>query len=238
MKERGERGSVTPLIIGFAVVVALLVAVVVDASAAYLRRQGLNSAADSAALAATDGIQGEEVYTHGLGKRADIDQVRPAGTSPPTSRPVESVDGSPASTTRSRPRPTRWWCEWSRRWICPCGCLASGRTYPSEVRPLRSSSCPIEGQTGRSPACAPPALMVVSILLEADPLVAVSTLDQDGALGDDPDPPSDGGVSLGHVLRTDDGALLVERSVLGHVINGATQALRAPSKTNVDATTG
>jgi hypothetical protein len=73
MTDRGERGSVTPLIIGFAVVVALLVAVVVDASAAYLRRQGLNSAADSAALAATDGIQGEEVYTHGLGKRAEID---------------------------------------------------------------------------------------------------------------------------------------------------------------------
>lgn len=68
-----ERGSVIPLIIGFTVVVAMLVAVVVDASAAYLRRQGLNSAADSAALAATDGIQGEEVYTHGLGKRAEID---------------------------------------------------------------------------------------------------------------------------------------------------------------------
>lgn len=70
---RDEHGSVTPLIIGFVVVVALLVAVVVDASAAYLRRQGLNSAADSAALAATDGIQGEEVYTAGLGKRAQID---------------------------------------------------------------------------------------------------------------------------------------------------------------------
>lgn len=62
-----------PLIIGFAVVVALLVAVVVDASAAYLRRQGLNSAADAAALAATDGIQGEEVYAKGLGERAEID---------------------------------------------------------------------------------------------------------------------------------------------------------------------
>ena len=72
---RGERGSVTPLIIGFAVVVALVVAVVVDASAAYLRRQGLNSAADAAALAATDGIQGAEVYTRGLGERAEIDPV-------------------------------------------------------------------------------------------------------------------------------------------------------------------
>ena len=74
-RQHTEAGSVTPLIIGFAVVVAMLVAVVVDASAAYLRRQGLNSAADAAALAATDGIQGEEVYTHGLGKRAEIDPV-------------------------------------------------------------------------------------------------------------------------------------------------------------------
>lgn len=74
-RSRDERGSVTPLIIGFAVVVALLVAVVVDASAAYLRRQGLDSAADAAALAATDGIQGEEVYTRGLGRRAEIDPV-------------------------------------------------------------------------------------------------------------------------------------------------------------------
>ena len=73
MRRREERGSVTPLIIGFAVVVALLGAVVVDASAAYLRRQGLNSGDDSAALAATAGIQGEEVYTHGLGRRAAID---------------------------------------------------------------------------------------------------------------------------------------------------------------------
>jgi hypothetical protein len=70
---RSDLGSVTPLIIGFTVVVALLVAAVVDASAAYLRRQGLNSAADAAALAATDGIQGEHVYTQGLGERAEID---------------------------------------------------------------------------------------------------------------------------------------------------------------------
>ncbi len=73
MRPRDERGSVTPLIIGFAVVVALLVAVVVDASAAYLRRQGLNSAADAAALSATDGLQGEQVYTQGLSERAEID---------------------------------------------------------------------------------------------------------------------------------------------------------------------
>lgn len=70
---RTERGSITPLVIGFALLVAVLVAVVVDASAAYLRRQGLDSLADAAALAATDGLQGDRVYTHGLGDRAEID---------------------------------------------------------------------------------------------------------------------------------------------------------------------
>lgn len=72
-RARDEAGSITPLIIGFAVVVAMLVAVVVDASAAYLRRQGLNSLSDAAALAATEGLQGEQVYTTGLGERASID---------------------------------------------------------------------------------------------------------------------------------------------------------------------
>ncbi len=70
---RGDRGSVTPLIIGFALILATLVAVVVDASAAYLRRQGMNSLADAAALSATDGLQGDQVYEHGLGERARID---------------------------------------------------------------------------------------------------------------------------------------------------------------------
>jgi Flp pilus assembly protein TadG len=70
---RDERGSITPLIIGFALLVAVLVAVVVDASAAYLRRQSLDSLADAAALAATDGLQGDQVYTHGLDDRASID---------------------------------------------------------------------------------------------------------------------------------------------------------------------
>ena len=70
---RGERGQTTLLIIGFAVVAVMLVAVVVDASAAYLRRSGLDSLADGAALAAADGIQGRQVYEGGLGDRARID---------------------------------------------------------------------------------------------------------------------------------------------------------------------
>jgi uncharacterized membrane protein len=72
-RPRSEVGTVAVLIIGFTVVIAMMVAVVVDASAAYLRRQSLSSLADGAALAAADGIQGEQVYTTGLGERAAID---------------------------------------------------------------------------------------------------------------------------------------------------------------------
>ena len=72
-RARGERGQTSLLIIGLAVVVVMLVVVVVDASAAYLRRQSLSSLADGAALAAADGIEGEQAYTGGLGERALID---------------------------------------------------------------------------------------------------------------------------------------------------------------------
>jgi hypothetical protein len=62
-----ERGSTIPLIVGFAIVVLLLVAVVVDTSAAYLRRQGLDTVADGAALRGADlGASGLEVYADGL----------------------------------------------------------------------------------------------------------------------------------------------------------------------------
>lgn len=70
---RDQAGQTSVLIIGFAVVVVMMVVVVVDASAAYLRRQGLDSLADGAVLAAADGVQGEQVYRGGLGDRARID---------------------------------------------------------------------------------------------------------------------------------------------------------------------
>jgi uncharacterized membrane protein len=70
-----ERGTITVLVVGFLVVLALLTAVVVDASAAYLRRQSVNSLADGAALAAADGAQGAAVYENGLGDRAPLDPV-------------------------------------------------------------------------------------------------------------------------------------------------------------------
>lgn len=70
-----ERGTITVLVVGFLVVLGLLTAVVVDASAAYLRRQSVNGLADGAALAAADGAQGAAVYEHGLGERAPLDPL-------------------------------------------------------------------------------------------------------------------------------------------------------------------
>lgn len=65
---RDERGQSSVMIIGFAAVVLLLVAVVVDAGAAYLERQGLDSLADGAALYGADAAaEGREVYRGGLG---------------------------------------------------------------------------------------------------------------------------------------------------------------------------
>lgn len=67
MSRRGEAGQTTLLIVGLAVVLLMTVAVVVDASAAFLHRQGLDTLADGAALAAADaGASGEEVYTQGV----------------------------------------------------------------------------------------------------------------------------------------------------------------------------
>ncbi len=62
-----ERGQTTLMIVGFAFVLAMAVAMVVDASAAYLQRQGLDTVADGAALRGADlGATGREVYTGGV----------------------------------------------------------------------------------------------------------------------------------------------------------------------------
>jgi len=67
MPPRDEAGQATLMIVGFTVVLAMLVATVVDASAAYLQRQGLNTVADGAALRGADlGATGREVYTAGV----------------------------------------------------------------------------------------------------------------------------------------------------------------------------
>jgi hypothetical protein len=60
---RDDTGSTVPLIIGFALVILVLIAVVTDATAAYLDRQSLESLAEAAALQGADlGAQGREVY--------------------------------------------------------------------------------------------------------------------------------------------------------------------------------
>jgi len=62
-RRRTDRGSTLPLQIFLGLILLVLVAVVVDASAAYLRRQSLATLAEGAALQAADlGAQGVEMY--------------------------------------------------------------------------------------------------------------------------------------------------------------------------------
>ena len=66
-KSRSESGQATVLIVGFAVLLAMMIALVVDTSAAYLQRQGLDTLADGAALRGADlGATGEDVYQGGV----------------------------------------------------------------------------------------------------------------------------------------------------------------------------
>jgi Putative Flp pilus-assembly TadE/G-like len=68
-RPRPERGSVTPLLIVFAVSLALMIAAVTDVSAAYLRRQAAASLADGAALSASDAAAAASVYASGESRR-------------------------------------------------------------------------------------------------------------------------------------------------------------------------
>ena len=61
MRTRDERGQLTLLIIGFTAIVLLLLAVVTDASKAFLVRRNLAQLADGAALAGTRGVSGSVV---------------------------------------------------------------------------------------------------------------------------------------------------------------------------------
>ena len=74
----GETGQLTLLIVGLAVVLMTAIAVVVDATAAYLQRQQLATLADGAALAGADaGSRNEpDLYTDGIAgdPRLDLQQ--------------------------------------------------------------------------------------------------------------------------------------------------------------------
>lgn len=77
-RRRDERGQVTVLIVGFAVLIAMLIAVLVDVSAAYIQRQGLSTLADGAALHGADlGATGAEIYTGGVtDERLELTRAR------------------------------------------------------------------------------------------------------------------------------------------------------------------
>ena len=64
-RRRDDTGQVTLLIIGFATILLMAIVMVVDASAAYLQRQGLDNLADGAALHGAD-IGSAGVYTERL----------------------------------------------------------------------------------------------------------------------------------------------------------------------------
>jgi Putative Flp pilus-assembly TadE/G-like len=66
-RRRDEHGQATVLIIGLATFLAMTIALVVDATAAYLQRQGLDTLADGAALRGADlGATGRDVYEGGV----------------------------------------------------------------------------------------------------------------------------------------------------------------------------
>lgn len=69
-----ELGTITPLIVGFAIVILLGIVLVVDATAAYLQRQSLDNLADGAALHAADQGAAGLAYQSGVpGDRLPVD---------------------------------------------------------------------------------------------------------------------------------------------------------------------
>lgn len=73
-----EAGQTTVMIVGLAVVLLMAIGVVVDATAAYLHRQGLINVADGAALAGADaGSRNEDaLYGEGIGAATRLEQQR------------------------------------------------------------------------------------------------------------------------------------------------------------------
>ena len=70
---RDQRGQMSVMIVGFALVIMLAIAAVTDASAAYLQHSGLDTVADGAALAGAEALNEELIYQQGLGQTPDLD---------------------------------------------------------------------------------------------------------------------------------------------------------------------
>jgi hypothetical protein len=71
---QGDEGSVTPLLLAFAVCLILMVSAVIDLSGAYLRRQSAASLADGAALSASDAAAAAAVYGQQSERYVPIDE--------------------------------------------------------------------------------------------------------------------------------------------------------------------
>jgi hypothetical protein len=74
---RDERGQTTVLIVGLAIFLLMAIVVVVDASAAFLQRQGLDTVADGAALAGADAgsNDADTLYGSGVGAQERLEQA-------------------------------------------------------------------------------------------------------------------------------------------------------------------
>jgi hypothetical protein len=86
-----EGGQISLLVIGFAVILLALVAVVVDASQAVLLRRTLASLADGAALAAAQSVAERPLYSGSADTSLPLD---PAGASAAALEYVASTGGS------------------------------------------------------------------------------------------------------------------------------------------------
>ena len=109
----GEDGTVLVLVLGFTMVLALMVGVVVNVSAAALARRAVASAADGAAVSAAQALDSEQLYDRGLaGQRVPLSQagaqqrvaayVQQSVASQPGLRMTVRVEGGTASVEAVR----------------------------------------------------------------------------------------------------------------------------------------
>jgi Flp pilus assembly protein TadG len=77
-RPQGDDGTILVLVLGFAALLLVLVAIVVDVSAVILAKRGAASAADGAAIAAAQQLDVDAVYQNGLGEAVplSLDEVR------------------------------------------------------------------------------------------------------------------------------------------------------------------